>query len=148
MAATAVENSGLVSPGNSPGVLQIFGNYTQTAAGKLQIELAGTSLGSQYDQLLAIGSLTLNGTLQVLLTNGFTPTAGNSFNVLGFQPGSVTGSFATVNLPTLGAGLSWNISQLYSAGNISVVGPVPGDYNGNGIVDAADYTICAKRSVQ
>ena len=136
--AATVQNAGVVSPGNSPGVLQIAGNYTQTAAGKLQIELGGTALGSQYDQLLVTDSVALAGTLEVTLTNGFTPLAGNSFNILGFQAGSLSGSFATVNLPALGAGLGWNLSQLYSAGNVSIFA---GDYNGNGVVDAADYTI-------
>jgi hypothetical protein len=33
----------------------------------------------------------------------------------------------------------WNASQLYTTGVLSVA--VLGDYNGNGIVDAADYTV-------
>ena len=44
----------------------------------------------------------------------------------------------------LGTGLSWNISQLYNAGNISIVGPIPGDFNLNGVVDAADYIVWRK----
>src|SRR5439155_26177941 len=37
-------NSGIVNPGrvNSPGTLTVAGNYTQTAGGTLQIEIAGT----------------------------------------------------------------------------------------------------------
>jgi hypothetical protein len=37
----------------------------------------------------------------------------------------------------------WDTSELYVNGRISVVGPANliGDYNNNGIVDAADYTL-------
>ncbi len=34
-------NSGIVSPGDSPGTLTVNGNYTQNAAGTLRIEVAG-----------------------------------------------------------------------------------------------------------
>jgi T5SS/PEP-CTERM-associated repeat protein len=135
-----VSNGGLVAPGSSIGSLHITGNYMQTAAGKLQIELDGTSTGSQYDQLLVTGADSLAGILQVSLTSSFAPAAGNSFNILDW--GTLSGTFAMVNLPGLAGGLSWNTSQLYSTGTISVVGPaLAGDYNGNGVVDAADYTV-------
>ena len=39
----AVQNGGIVAPGNSPGALHITGNYTQTAIGQLQIEIAGAA---------------------------------------------------------------------------------------------------------
>jgi T5SS/PEP-CTERM-associated repeat protein len=131
-----VQNGGLVSPGDSPGALHITGDYAQAAGGKLLIELAGTTPGSQYDQLLVTGKVTLDGTLQVLL-NGFSPIPGNTFQILDFA--SLTGTFATMNLPTLSGGLTWNTSQLYVSGVLTV--GVPGDYNHNGTVDAADYTV-------
>jgi hypothetical protein len=42
-------------------------------------------------------------------------------------------------LPTLDPGLSWEV--VYSATNVSlkVVSGLPGDFNANGVVDAADY---------
>ncbi len=42
----------------------------------------------------------------------------------------------------LTAGLTWNTSQLYTAVVLSV--GLPGDYNQNGIVDAADYVVWRK----
>jgi hypothetical protein len=48
----------------------------------------------------------------------------------------------TINLPALPGGLSWDVLQLYKTGIIAVVSTaVPGDYNGDGTVDAADYTV-------
>jgi T5SS/PEP-CTERM-associated repeat protein len=132
-----LSNGGLVSPGNSPGALHVAGNYAQSNTGKLQIELAGTTPGSQYDQLLISGSATLDGTLQAALLGGFAPHEGDSFNVLDFA--SRTGLFSSVDLPTLTGSLKWDTSQLYANGVLSVV--LPGDYNGNGVLDAADYVV-------
>lgn len=132
-----VSNGGVVAPGLAFGALHITGNYTQTAAGRLQLELGGLTAGTQYDQLLNSGAVTLDGTLQVSLV-GFSPAAGNSFHILDFA--SLTGKFASLDLPLLHGGLTWNISQLYTTGNLSV-GGILGDYNHNGIVDAADYTV-------
>jgi hypothetical protein len=46
----------------------------------------------------------------------------------------------------LGGGLLWNTTQLYTSGVLSVgVGDgLPGDYNANGTVDAADYVVWRK----
>lgn len=52
---------------------------------------------------------------------------------------SLTGTFGTLNLPALLAGLSWNTSQLYTAEVLRVVAGVLGDCNNNGVVDSADY---------
>jgi hypothetical protein len=69
---------------------------------------------------------------------GFTPAAGNSFDILDW--GTLSGTFSTINLPAL-SGLAWNTSQLYSTGVLSVVAGLVGDYNQNGAVDAADYVV-------
>jgi MYXO-CTERM domain-containing protein len=41
--------------------------------------------------------LTLDGTLGISLDNGFVPTVGETFDII--TAGSVSGTFATVNLP-------------------------------------------------
>jgi T5SS/PEP-CTERM-associated repeat protein len=135
----AVQNGGIVAPGNSAGALHVTGTYTQTSIGQLQIEIAGTTPGTQYDQLLVTGAIVLDGTLQVTLNN-FSPTVGNSFNIIDSGTAPLT-TFATVNLPALGSFLAWDHSQLYSVGVLSVISTLPGDYNRDGIVDAADYTV-------
>ncbi len=52
------------------GILTVNGNYTQTAAGTLQIQLGGLTAarqpGTDYDQLKVTGTATLAGTLQLL----------------------------------------------------------------------------------
>ncbi len=139
-----VSNGGVLAPGNSLGTLQVSGNVVQLTAGTLQIELGGIAAGSQFDQLAVSGQLTLSGALQISLVNGFAPTTGNSFDLLNW--GTRTGTFLSVQLPTLAAGRAWDTTQLYTTGVISVVATagVPGDYNNNGVVDAADYVAWRK----
>jgi T5SS/PEP-CTERM-associated repeat protein len=133
-----VQNNGLVAPGFPLGALSVTGDFAQTSSGHLQIQIAGTG-GTQYDQLLATGAMQLAGALDISFSS-FSPAGGDSFNILDFT--GHTGTFTSVTLPPLSGGLTWDTSQLYTTGIISVVGPhVVGDYNGNGIVDAADYTV-------
>jgi hypothetical protein len=105
------------------------------------MEIGGTTAGSQYDQLVSSGQLTMDGTLQLALISGFTPAAGQSFNLFDWQ--SLVGTFSSLSLPALGGSLSWNTSQLYATGTVSVIGggSLPGDFNLDGKVDAADYVV-------
>ncbi len=87
----AVTNtSGIVRPGSSPGQLTV-GSYTQGAAGKLHIELAGTAPGTTYDQLEVTGAAALDGTVEVSLLGGFDPPFSDSFQFL--TSASRTGTF-------------------------------------------------------
>lgn len=104
-----VSNAGSVAPGLSPGSLTITGNYTQTASGILNIQLAGTTPVTLYDQLNVTGTASLNGTLDVTLIGGFTPANNNTFDVLTYA--SSSGAFATQNLPTFPSGGSLTSSQ-------------------------------------
>ena len=136
-----VGSVGIVAPGTSPGALHIAGNYTQGASGKLDIDLGGTTAGSQYDQLLVSGSATLAGTLDVSLIDGFTPSIGNVFEVV-HANGGVLGGFPTLSLPTIPNGMAWTIVYTGVAVFLNVQsGPLLGDYNNNGTVDAADYIV-------
>jgi hypothetical protein len=142
-----VGQGGVFTPGNSPGILTAaavhFDNTVVSGAPTLEIELAGTTPGAEYDQLHVTGQLSLGGILQVFLIDGFTPASGQSFDVLDWS--SLTGTFDAIQLPSLTGGLQWNTSQLYTTGILSVAAPsLSGDYNNNGIVDAADYIVWRK----
>ena len=54
---------------------------------------------------------------------------------------SAMGEFDQLLLPALDAGLRWDASQLYTNGVLAVVARLLGDFNNNGVVDAADYTV-------
>jgi hypothetical protein len=91
----------------------------------LQIELGGRNAQSEFDRLSVSGDVSLAGTLQISLINGFTPTLGDSFDILDW--GTLSGTFSTLQLPALGNNLAWDTSQLYTSGVISVTTvPEPG----------------------
>ncbi|MEX0613719.1 MAG: PEP-CTERM sorting domain-containing protein [Pirellulales bacterium] len=144
----AVNNSaGSVAPGFSPGVLTIVGDYLQASDGTLEIEIGGTVAGADYDQLVVNGAVVLDGRLNVgfldLGAGLFSPVAGDVFDILDW--GSLSGMFATLNLPALSSPLTWDMSQLYSTGIVRVVSSgLPGDFNQDGAVDAADYVVWRK----
>lgn len=87
----SVVNSGLFSPGNSPAVTN-YSNYTQTASGEELIEIGGTAVGTQYDQVQVSALATLDGLLRIQLISGFVPTAGQNFTVMTWA--SRVGEFA------------------------------------------------------
>jgi hypothetical protein len=58
-----------------------------------------------------------------------------------FDWASMSGTFDTLGLPSLGAGLSWNTSQLYSIGVLSVSAGIPGDFDADGDVDGRDFLV-------
>ncbi|MBI2753527.1 MAG: filamentous hemagglutinin N-terminal domain-containing protein [Betaproteobacteria bacterium] len=95
-----VSNSaGTVSPGASPGILTISGNYVQGPSGVLDMQIGGTTAGTQYDQLIVTGSVSLDGTLNTTLINGFVPVAGNTFTLIQ-SGGALTGTFGAIVQPT------------------------------------------------
>jgi fibronectin-binding autotransporter adhesin len=90
------DQGGIVSPGHSPGCLTT-GDLTLN--GNYQVEIGGTTPCTGYDQVVASGTVNVSGaTLAVSFVNGFTPTAGQTFEIVDNTGGSpVTGRFA--NLP-------------------------------------------------
>jgi hypothetical protein len=113
---------GKVAPGNSPGCVADQGNVIFEGSSWLEIELGGATACSGYDQYTVNLSLTLNGpTLKVLLINGFVPSAGQRFDVLNW--GTLSGTFATLDLPALPGGLVWDTSSLYATGELVVAAP-------------------------
>src|SRR5208282_3755434 len=68
------------------------------------------------------GAATFGGTLVITNPNSIAFAAGQSYQLFGY--GSETGTFS-LNLPTLPGGYSWNTTNLYAAGVLSVLGPEP-----------------------
>jgi T5SS/PEP-CTERM-associated repeat protein len=135
-----VENSGLVSPGTSPGALSIDGDYTQTAPGELLIELASAS---SYDQLLVTGDSTLAGTLNVSLIEGFVPSPGQSFTFLTANDidvlDDVFGVFATEPVSPV-PGLIFDVIYNPQSVVLTVLPAFTADFDEDGDVDSDDLT--------
>ena len=122
--------------GASPAASSVSGNFTQNA-GKLEIELGGTTAGVQFDTVAVGGTATLGGTLEAKLIPGFTPTYGQKFQFL--TATTVQGAFSGFVLPNLDGGQLWSLQN--TGQSVALIVGLPGDYNGNGAVDAADYTV-------
>lgn len=82
---------GIARPGNSPGTMTLDGDYAQGPGGMIEIEIGGTTPGVDYDQLIVTGDATINGIILVKFINGYTPTAGQQFNIID-TGGNFTGS--------------------------------------------------------
>ena len=134
---SVINTSGIVEPGNSPGTLSITGNYMQAIVGQLVTELASTTT---FDRLVATGSVSIAGTLDVDLLGGFVPQPGNVFQIIS-SSGVVTGTFGSASLPTL-TGANWQLR--YNPNSVVLQVALVGDYNFNGIVDASDYVVWRK----
>ena len=117
LAASVVSNS-TITVGDSttvPGQLTIAGTYVQNPTGVLNVEIGGTQVGTQCSQLAVSNGVSLGGTLNIKLLNGFVPTIGA--DVFTIVTGSaVSKTFTTVN------GLSINSSEHFKI-----------NYNGNSV---------------
>jgi hypothetical protein len=133
-----LDQGGVISPGASAGQTHIEGSLV-IDSGSILIELGGDASG-QFDKIIIDGMLTAGGTFAVSLIDGFSPGAGDVFDVLDFA--SATGTFQ-FQLPALGAGLVWNTSALLTTGELAVTQASlnNADFNGDGSVDGADYLI-------
>ncbi len=121
-----VINSSSLSPGSPLGRLDISGNYQQTSAGNLNIDLGGYVAGTDFDLITVTGGgaggvATLGGTLLVNLVNGFSPTNGATFTFL--TADTRAGSFATFNNPSSDIGMQ--ISYTATSAQIKVTNLKP-----------------------
>ena len=110
---------GVVAPGASPGILTVDA-ITFADGSTLAIELGGLARGTQYDVLAASGTVALQSgsSLAVTLTNAFVPQWHDEFDILDFA--GLSGEFSTRSLPALSGGLTWDTSDLYTGGTITV----------------------------
>jgi Ca2+-binding RTX toxin-like protein len=89
-------NQGTIGFWNPPGLITITGNYTQSSAGTLGVDLGGTS-PLEHDQLQVSGTATLAGALDVALISGFSIAPLEEFQVLTYA--TLSGAFATDQYP-------------------------------------------------
>ena len=110
-----VINAGRIEPGHADGdqtgtITISNGNFTQTAAGALAIQLGGT-VTTDYDRLLValigspIGTATPGGTLELSLVGGFAPALGNTLDIITYEALAAGSAFATITGLDIDGGL-------------------------------------------
>jgi autotransporter-associated beta strand protein len=123
---TIVQSGCELSPGsaiaNAIGTLSFGGNLTLAPGSTTYLEINPGPPASN-DQVTVTGTLNCGGTLFVGNIGGAL-APGQSFTL--FNCGSFAGSFATLTLPALNAGLSWNTNGLTN-GIISVIAVSPAE---------------------
>jgi hypothetical protein len=142
---SAMVNSGALTPGNPPQLLNVTGTFTQQVAGALNIHIGSTTPGTGFSQVKATGGVGLDGTLNLTLINSFVPSLGATFEIMTFA--SRSGQFATINGLTFAVGKQFlatytptNLTlQVVAAAPIaraSVSSPLAVDTDGDGMSDA------------
>ncbi len=109
-------NSGTVDL--KSGTLNVAGAFLSGSNSTYQVTLGGSTAGSGFNQLNA-QSVTLNGSLQVTLTNGFLPSSGNSFVIV--SDSSQSGAFSSTSLPAVGNGATMDVRYLPTSLVLDVV---------------------------
>jgi autotransporter-associated beta strand protein len=92
-------NLGTLAPGNSPGTLNVTGNYLE--AGTLDIEVWGLTAGTQHDQVIVSGTATFQAgsTLKVTKTGGSFDLA-RTDSVLAVSAPAYSGAFTNLDRGT------------------------------------------------
>jgi hypothetical protein len=127
--AVNLQNPGRLAPGNSPGILEIDGDYTQTATGVLEIEVGGLTPGTLHDQVQVAGTATLDGRLEAPLIEVpgepvYTPQVGQEVIFL-TAAGGVTGAFHSTFFSNLPADVAQELEYNTNDVRLKFIAPEP-----------------------
>lgn len=116
---------GAYRPGNSPAAVSFGGgDVTYDAVSVLTLEIDGGTPGTQHDQLRDIGTLSFEGTLNLVFGAGFAPADGQRFALFDFD--AFSGGFGPERIQVSGFDRDrLDFSQLASHGLLTVAAPVP-----------------------
>ncbi len=137
---------GIVAPGNSPGSMQITGDYDITS-GTIEVELMGLVQGAEYDFIDVLGDLILgDASLDVTVLDAFTLQTNQQFDILsitGTRTGAFTGLAEGAIVTSFG---NYDLAITYLAGDgndiaLTVQPTIGGDLNGDGFVGLNDLDI-------
>jgi hypothetical protein len=142
--AARLSNNGTISPGDPAFNQTDFLTFTQplnlagtAGTGNLFIQIEGAGI-LNYDRLVGTGgtdSVTLGGALTVQLINAYSPAIGDTFDIIS-GAASVTGDFATLDLPGTSSGFVWRTFIL--SNGYRLVFTCLADLTGDGVIDSGD----------
>ena len=125
--------AGSVAPGTSGAGELDANNFTLGGNATLQIEIGGPATGN-IDRLDIVSVADLDGVLEVSLIDDYVPELGRQFLVL------TAGQTIDKGLTLAGPAADMFDMQILNFG-IVLEAMLAGDYSGNSVVDAADYTV-------
>ena len=135
----ALDIAGTLKPGNSPGVVTVNNNVTFEKGSTFFAQVYGATPGTQYDQLVTSGSVSLAGALQVDFGSFSVTKSTMLFLIDNTGTSTTTGRFQYADNQAIGTynGVTWYIT--YDADN----GTTPALDGGN---DVAIYAIVPEPS--
>ena len=142
------------SPGESTAIVPLEGTYATATTATIEIEIGGTTPGAEHDQLSSTGTVNLsNGTaLDVVLldlSNGYTPAAGDRFDIVIASANDIVGTFNNneLSFPEFGLGhhLTWQPIDYSDPRKVTLeiatATPYDVDRDDDGDVDGTDFLI-------
>ena len=118
-------------------------SYTQLANSTLEIEIGDTT-PTDFDRLIVGGPAQFGGELDVNLAAGYLPNLSDTFQIVTASLIPVQGyAFLLANstLPSISQLLDFHLFYDPTVLTLAVVPSLSGDYNADGVVNAADYTV-------
>jgi T5SS/PEP-CTERM-associated repeat protein len=111
----------------------------------VQLEVDSNEIEDNSSQISAGGVITLGGTLSVALQGGYEQLIGKPLELI-TASGGIVGAFDAIELPLipndLEVGLHYTPTGVMMEVQAIIAAPeLPGDYNDDGRVDSADYTV-------
>jgi len=111
----------------------------------VQLGIGPSDLDDNSSQITASGTIALGGTLEISLEGGYDQLIGQPLQLIS-AGGGITGEFDSIQTPLVPNDIE--IGFLYSSTGVSMevkavnnTIELPGDYNNDGSVDAADYSV-------
>ena len=140
-----IQSNATISPGNSPGILLVTGNYTNVG-GLLDLELADTGVaGTAYDQLRVTGTITVSNALPVDYSTirfidfaGFEAEHGDVFQVIADGSGNARNTFDKFDLSATVTGANDRVLFYHATGRAY----------GTGLVNNQNFSNYAKNRNQ
>ena len=111
-----VNNGGTVAPGLSAGILNHLGDVNFNSGSALEIELGGLTPGTEHDQFIVDGNVTLDGSLVISFINGFSPEFNDLVTILSAD--SITGEFTNVEVQ----GFNGYFDVIYTGTEVQLTG--------------------------
>jgi len=140
----SVNNTGTITvlPG---GTALFLADLTFTATAALEMGVEASDFAASSPLISTNGAATLGGSLDVGLEGGYASLIGQSIKLISAD-GGIFGAFDSIELPTLPDELEVGVvynpnSVVMEIGFASISAPIPGDYNEDGTVNAADYSV-------
>jgi T5SS/PEP-CTERM-associated repeat protein len=129
-----------------PGGNALFlADLTFTATAALEMGVEASDFTASSPLISTNGVATLGGSLDISLDGGYSSLIGQSIELLS-AGGGIFGAFDSIELPTLPDDIEVGVvysptSVVMQIGLASVSTSIPGDYNQDGTVNSADYTV-------